>query len=443
MFKVDVRNYQAIKKVCLEIDKGLTVIVGKTNSGKSAIFRALDDAIFNVSTSEEKIRNNQKHAAVKIDSGKHQIIWRRKAAGKNNKTAYQIDGGDPFTKVGRLQLEEVADLLNIREVRMTNNIKEKVNFLPQGAPPFLTDKTSGQLFEFLSLSSNDNYIKVLKKINSDLSGVKSDIISTSAALDTLREINEAKSEFLEKNKGFEEVYKDTVMLNREIEDNIKIGEKKERHSIVNKKVEDREKDLKSTIKELDKIDFDKVKKEFDEVKVMAGEKEKMEKVIASLEKKEKRAGEVSIEEGVVEKERKAKERVRADAEKELKELDRLDKMVGDVAKVSERYKKREDLYNKSKGEMERVDKKRDKINDKKIDKIIKALERASGLLHDIEGRVEKLEKAEVRVKELKGKYKDADKEYKNAVTELKEYEEEIGTCPLCGNSLARGDDCGK
>ena len=45
--KVKIKDYQVIKDIDLDFDKGLTAIVGTSNNGKSSILRAIEGAIFN------------------------------------------------------------------------------------------------------------------------------------------------------------------------------------------------------------------------------------------------------------------------------------------------------------------------------------------------------------------------------------------------------------
>ena len=46
-FVVTVKDFQSIHSANLDFPTGLTIITGKTNGGKTAIFRAIDSALFN------------------------------------------------------------------------------------------------------------------------------------------------------------------------------------------------------------------------------------------------------------------------------------------------------------------------------------------------------------------------------------------------------------
>ena len=130
--------------------------------------------------------------------------------GKNEKTAYQFDDGTVQKKVGRGQLEEVSRMFNIREVKMNNGTKMKINFWYQNDKPFLMDKTAGQLYEFLSLSSCDNYARVLKSLGSDVRSINSDINTLTTEINTYKSLINEKKDFLSKNDGFDLVYQEAL-----------------------------------------------------------------------------------------------------------------------------------------------------------------------------------------------------------------------------------------
>ena len=106
-------------------------------------------------------------------------------------------------------------MFGIRDVRMQNGIKMKLNFWLQNEKPFLTDKTSGQLYEFLSLSSCDKYVKVLKQMVVDIKVHEAEINNANIKIDTLKTINNRKQEFIDENKGFDDIYERTIVASSE------------------------------------------------------------------------------------------------------------------------------------------------------------------------------------------------------------------------------------
>lgn len=210
---ISIKDFQSLKNVELELVPGLNLVVGKTNIGKTAIIRAIDSALFNIGN-DDFVRSGQKFCGVFIDNGTHKMSYARSSVGKNEKTAYQFDGGVVQRKVGRTQLEEVQKFFNVRDVRMQNGVKVKLNFWYQNDKPFLMDKTAGQLYEFLSLSSCDKYTKVLKVMQGDEKALKSDITILASEIDTYKKLITKKQEVLDKNDGYNKVYESTVILSR-------------------------------------------------------------------------------------------------------------------------------------------------------------------------------------------------------------------------------------
>lgn len=222
-FKVTIKDFQSIQKADLEIDTGVNVVVGKSNEGKTALIRAIDSSLFNLGD-DSMIRGGQRYYGISVSNENHQMTMIRDGVGKNEKTRYQFDGGSIQKKVGRTQLPEVASMFNIREVKMSNGIKMKLNFWYQNDKPFLMDKTSGQLYEFLTLSSCDNYLKVLKKMIVDMKVQEAEINNITTEIDTLKSINSKKSDFVDANVGFDIVYADIIKLDSEIKSFNKIKE---------------------------------------------------------------------------------------------------------------------------------------------------------------------------------------------------------------------------
>ncbi len=214
VLKIEIKDFQSIKHAVIEVPPGITIITGKTNQGKSAVIRAIDSALFNMGD-DSMVRGGKRYSGVSLDNGKHKMVFCRDSQGKNEKTAYQFDDGPTQKKVGRSQLPEVAQMFNIRDVRMQNNTKMKINFWYQNDKPFLMDKTSGQLYEFLSLSSCDKYTKILKKMIVDMKVQEADINNITTEIDTLKVINNRKTDFIQKNEGFDDLYVRVITADQE------------------------------------------------------------------------------------------------------------------------------------------------------------------------------------------------------------------------------------
>jgi hypothetical protein len=103
-YKLNIRNFQSLKSVDLEIT-GLTVIWGSQSSiGKSAVVRAIDSMLFG-NAPRGIVMRGQKHALVMLQWEDHYIKW----AKGDTVNGYEIDGVQ-FDKVGRAAPEEIINL---------------------------------------------------------------------------------------------------------------------------------------------------------------------------------------------------------------------------------------------------------------------------------------------------------------------------------------------
>ena len=155
--KVNIKNYQAIKEATLEFLPGITVIVGSSNNGKSSIIRAIQGAINNQG-GNKFINYDADSCEVTIEDLGHKVVWKKSK--KQGKSAYIIDGQE-LSKIGQKQIEDVANVLNMREIEI-NNEKVRINFWKQLDYPFMVGKNPYQLFDFISRSKEQEAIANLE-----------------------------------------------------------------------------------------------------------------------------------------------------------------------------------------------------------------------------------------------------------------------------------------
>lgn len=184
-FVLQVRNFQRIKNAKLEFIPGLNVIVGQSNQGKTALFRAIQSAVFN-SSRESYTTIGETKTAVGIRYQGHEVIWRR----DNNRpspVSYRVDG-KILEKLGRGQPEVIAEVLGIREVEL-DNLKLRLNFQKQMEYPFLLDKTPSQLFKFIVQSAEeDNVMDVVHNMKSDAVKMQGKVTALEETRDELKKI---------------------------------------------------------------------------------------------------------------------------------------------------------------------------------------------------------------------------------------------------------------
>lgn len=132
--KVTVKNFQSLGAVDLDVE-GLTVLVGRSNTGKSALIRALQGALYNL-PGKEFVRLGAKNAQVAIEglpnvSGEPLAIeWT-----KGTKNTYKVNGA-PFSNVGQ-DAPPAVQAAGYRDVWIGDQEQKKgENLRPQVADQF-------------------------------------------------------------------------------------------------------------------------------------------------------------------------------------------------------------------------------------------------------------------------------------------------------------------
>lgn len=135
-----VRKYQSIEEGQLDLD-GLTVVVGPSNSGKSAFVRALRSLVENVS-SPAHVRKGEKTFEVGLwDDDLEAPVWIERGKGEST---YGI-GEEKWTKAGTSVPDEVALQLAI---------DSKLQIAGQFDPPFLLNTTGSEVARVLGELTN-------------------------------------------------------------------------------------------------------------------------------------------------------------------------------------------------------------------------------------------------------------------------------------------------
>lgn len=433
-FDIQIRDFQSLRKVDLSLDRGLTVIIGDTNGGKSAIIRAIDKSLFNTGADSD-VRSGNRYAGTQLSNGRHKMIWRRDNHGKNEKTVYQWDGKDPVTKVGKTQLEEVAQMFNITEVRMANGQKEKINFWFQGDHPFLTDRTPGQLFEFLSLSSCDEYIAVLKDMKVDKTSLNNDIIAKTASIDTLRMVNEEKRVFIESNEGFDDVYAEVVTMDSEIQGfNLIEGEVNQIKGLMVKgKIKGQE--HQGIVDKLGAIDFDAVLEEYKAFEDLGNLFNSIGSALSNIQKKGDNLKILEKQLGVIRDQGAYLGDKLIDLGKEYQGLLDLSGQVQDLGPRINNIYARQDLLSTQERELGRIQGTLSGIDINGIKAEMDALVNTSLHLAELSSKLGV-------IKDKKDNYTSKNKSLGAAISEREQadqlfesYKVEIGACPYCGSTL--------
>ena len=192
--KLRIENFQSIKNAELTI-KGLTVITGPNNTGKSACARALAGVFTNLKgSSHVRLGSGVKHSEVEVDfeDGSPVVIWRKGA--KVNE--YEV-GGKVISKVGGDVPEEVLDL-GVRPVEVDGR-----EIMPQVAKQF------EQIFLLdlppSSLSSALSDVDRILQLEEAMSGVRGDVREEENRLKYAKEMLSRESLLIREYEGLDEI----------------------------------------------------------------------------------------------------------------------------------------------------------------------------------------------------------------------------------------------
>ena len=134
MIRVDLKNVGIIKEAHLGFVPGVNLILGASSSGKSTLLRALHSLADN-SFTDTMVTHGCGVMQIDINTGDAHVTYTRDTKARDRKACYVVNG-EEYTKLGRQQLDVVANTLKLSSVKIdSENIN--FNFSSQFSGPFL------------------------------------------------------------------------------------------------------------------------------------------------------------------------------------------------------------------------------------------------------------------------------------------------------------------
>lgn len=199
--KLSLENFQSISKGELIFHTGTNVIIGQSNSGKSATFRALKACLINPIGSQRFIKKGTNQASVMLEYNGNQIIWKR-----TPKENSYIINGETYLKTGRSNAFKLVDdtgfAIDSNDVIM--NIEEELQ-LP--FPFGISDVDLFKLYEnVFCISDSAVILKAAKgvedKTKLEITTIENDIVKSENKLKELLDFkNSVDMNKLKKLKG--------------------------------------------------------------------------------------------------------------------------------------------------------------------------------------------------------------------------------------------------
>ena len=186
-YKLKVQNYQILKSAEIDIKQGLTLIQGHSNHGKSSLFKAFRQLLYNNSgTDYIRHGSNQCTISLSLHQGDTPVYYIEYQKSKT-KSQYTIqtpqNGTEVYQKLGSSQLDQIKNLTNIDK-------QLDYNFWSQMEKPFLIGLTPREQFDILQNSPHSTTLQnCLHQMTEDRKTYQRQEVQHQAKLELLQQQN--------------------------------------------------------------------------------------------------------------------------------------------------------------------------------------------------------------------------------------------------------------
>lgn len=166
MISTIVRNYQSVVEAKINI-KGLTVLRGASNAGKSSYIKALYAATHN-RFRIGCIRYGEEFTEIKLKVSESPYVMTIKRRETGSPRISLVNKNNPedresWSKLNRDLPNEVLEYLNFGYVNVSNSEKFDLNFFAQFQPPLLVGFSQKKIMDILSASKSVDDLNVVRK----------------------------------------------------------------------------------------------------------------------------------------------------------------------------------------------------------------------------------------------------------------------------------------
>ncbi|MCX7921810.1 MAG: AAA family ATPase [Clostridia bacterium] len=141
--KLIIENFQSHENTTLDFTKGLNVIIGPSDQGKSAVIRAIRWVLFNEPRGTDFIRQGALMARVAVEMNNGYTVVRERSKSKNKYTVINPDGNTMVLEgFGNDVPDEVVKAHGIPLVFLDNGINSSLNIGGQLEGPFLVSESA-------------------------------------------------------------------------------------------------------------------------------------------------------------------------------------------------------------------------------------------------------------------------------------------------------------
>ncbi|MCR4430582.1 MAG: AAA family ATPase [Tepidanaerobacteraceae bacterium] len=161
--RIKLINFQSHKNSEIILDKGLTVILGPTDQGKSAIIRALKWVLYNEPRGTDFITVGCKYCAVTIEMNNGTIIIRERDGNKNRYILKKQNQEQIFEGFGNNVPHEITMAHGIPKIYIDRDSTSAVNLAEQLEAPFLVSESGSNRAKALGQLIGINVIDIAQR----------------------------------------------------------------------------------------------------------------------------------------------------------------------------------------------------------------------------------------------------------------------------------------
>jgi len=162
--RIQISNFQSLAAIDISLSPGMTVIVGRSEAGKTALVRAIH-AFFTNQAEKGYVRDGASETSVRLQLDGHLCEWRRTKRGASFSSSYDVDG-ESYQRMGRQVPAFIGSLASPFVLGKTSYGLLQIQH--QASPPFLTSSADAQSSKGLDAIEGKIFREALSACQSEL-----------------------------------------------------------------------------------------------------------------------------------------------------------------------------------------------------------------------------------------------------------------------------------
>lgn len=200
--KILIKNFQSHKRTLLDLSKGINILEGISDKGKTVIIRAIRWVVYNKPSGDDFRSYWGGDTIVELTFDDGTVVTRV----KTNTSNHYILNGEKLKAFGQGVPDEVIKVLNLEEV----NIQQQMD------APFLLSETAGEV------ASHFNKIAGISIIDKSIARAKKEVADTKSSITQREEDLEEKKKQLEQYSTLEVLEKKVQQLDKKDKERVKL-----------------------------------------------------------------------------------------------------------------------------------------------------------------------------------------------------------------------------